>query len=271
METIRLDKLISDRLNCSRAQARAMIRSGQVRVNGTAVRSPEQKVSDDCVEAAGRMLSTRQHLTLLLNKPAGYVCALRDKEHPTVMELIPESLRRKGLVPVGRLDKDTVGMLLLTTDGALCHQLISPQSHLPKLYLATLSKPYAPDYARRFAEGLLLGDGTRCLPAEIMPDPKDPCTVLVQVTEGKYHQVRRMLAAVENHVETLSRIQIGGLRLHENLALGACMEILHKEMEMLLKIETFEASARSIFGNNSSNLIKERHEVWVNRDLKPEQ
>ena len=212
---MRLDKWLSDATSYTRSQLKQLIRSGQVTVNQTIVKKPETPVQEtDVICLQGNPVEPAESCyCLLLNKPLGYVCAVTDATEKTVMELIPPELQRKGLFPVGRLDKDTSGMLLLTNDGAFSHALLAPKRHVPKYYRMQLARPYEESYAQQLAEGLVLADGTHCLPAEILPVLNTDRMAVICLHEGKYHQVRRMLAAVGNHVEQLQRVAIGNLFL----------------------------------------------------------
>ena len=159
---MRLDKWLSDATSYTRSQLKQLIRSGQVTVNQTIVKKPETPVQEtDVICLQGNPVEPAESCyCLLLNKPLGYVCAVTDATEKTVMELIPPELQRKGLFPVGRLDKDTSGMLLLTNDGAFSHALLAPKRHVPKYYRMQLARPYEESYAQQLAEGLVLADGT---------------------------------------------------------------------------------------------------------------
>jgi 16S rRNA pseudouridine516 synthase len=180
----------------------------------------------------GKRINYREHLYIMLNKPAGTVCAVKDELSPTVVELIPPELRRKGLFPAGRLDKDTEGFVFITDDGALAHRMLSPRSHVEKEYEVTLEKPAEERYRDIFREGVVIDGGEKCLPAEII-FTDDRRKVRLIICEGKYHQVKRMAEAVGNRVVFLRRIRIGGIALDPDLPLGKCREILHNEVENL--------------------------------------
>lgn len=233
---IRLDKLISTAKNLSRKEARELIRAGRVEINGLPVRSPDVKTQPGSVTVDGCPLGYQAHVYLMLHKPAGVLSASRDATRPTVLDLIPKSLRRRGLFPVGRLDKDTRGLLLITDDGDFSHRVISPKSNIPKLYEARLSSPVGEEAVRLFAGGILLSDGTKCRPArlELFEDGR---VARVTVSEGKYHQVRRMFAAAGSHVEDLIRLRIGGLALDEHLSPGACRELSPEEMDLIFEFQ----------------------------------
>ncbi|MBR4554633.1 MAG: rRNA pseudouridine synthase [Ruminococcus sp.] len=233
---MRLDRFISSqKAELSRNDVRDLCRKGQVTVNGTAVRKPDTRIDEnsDTVSVCGETLRYRRYVYIMLNKPQGVVCATRDGLSETVLELIPSQLRRKGLFPAGRLDKDTEGFVLITDDGALAHRMLSPRSHVPKTYFVKCEKPVSPDTAERFSQGIVIDGGEKCLPAELIQGKNDHECELV-LHEGKYHQVKRMFEAVGNKVVYLKRVRIGGVSLSPELPLGGCLEMLHKDVEKLL-------------------------------------
>ena len=212
-----------------------MVRGGRVTVDGEAVRQPERKISGEnavCLDGIP-LQDKRRTVVLLLNKPAGYVTSTSDPNDPTVMELLPEAYRSLGLVPVGRLDKQTEGLLLFTNDGALAHNLISPKKAVEKIYYARHEGTATAADCEAFAQGLTLRDETACLPAKL--EPLGAGESLITVCEGKYHQVRRMMAARGMHVTYLERRQEGGLTLG-NLPRGQVRELQDREiLELLAK------------------------------------
>lgn len=235
MPRMRLDKLLSH-LNCgSRKEVQAMIRAGRVTVDGAAENDPAAKVDPDtaCVALDGQVQRYRAQRYYMLNKPAGVITASRDERHETVLGLFPENMRR-GLFAVGRLDKDTEGLLIVTDDGALSHALMSPARHVSKVYEAVVEGTLARDAAERFQKGLTLRDGTECLPArlEILSEGTET-RVRVTLREGKYHQVKRMVAAVGGTVVQLRRVQLGGLVLDPTLPAGGFRELNGEELELL--------------------------------------
>ena len=235
MARMRLDKLLAH-LNCgSRKEVQAMIRAGRVCVDGAAETDPAAKVDPDAALIAldGQVQRYRAQRYYMLNKPAGVITASRDERHDTVLDLFPEEERR-GLFAVGRLDKDTEGLLIVTDDGALSHALMSPARHVAKVYEAVIEGELARDAAERFRQGLTLRDGTVCLPARLDILPGDGETrVRVTLREGKYHQVKRMVAAVGATVVRLRRVKLGGLVLDPALPAGAFRELTEQELEQL--------------------------------------
>lgn len=209
----RLDKLLANSGLLTRSQARDALKAGRVLVNGRPVKDGAAKVDP----AADTVLLDTQRVTggsvvLMLNKPAGYVTSTQDPRDKTVMELIPPQYRSR-VTPVGRLDKETEGLLLFTDDGNLAHKLISPKNQVPKVYYARHEGQAGAEDVKAFSGGLTLGDGTQCLPARL--EPIGPGESLITVCEGKYHQVRRMMAARGMHVTYLERRQEGSLCLGE--------------------------------------------------------
>ena len=172
----------------------------------------------------------------MMNKPQGVVCSTKDGESTTVLELVPENMRRKGLFPAGRLDKDTVGFVLLTDDGELSHRMLSPKSHVPKTYHVRLERPWEENYKQLFAQGMTIDGGEKCLPAEFEGSPENELECTLVLHEGKYHQVKRMFTKLGNKVVFLKRTAIGELPLDEKLAPGECLEIMHKDVERLSTI-----------------------------------
>lgn len=235
MPRMRLDKLLAH-LNCgSRKEVQAMIRAGRVQVNGAVERDPAAKVDSDTAQVIldGQTQHYQAQRYYMLHKPAGVITASRDARHATVLELFPEEMRR-GLFAVGRLDKDTEGLLIVTDDGALSHALMSPTRHVYKVYEAVVEGELLPDAEARFAKGLTLRDGTVCLPARLERLPDDAVQrVRVTLREGKYHQVKRMIAAVGGVVVQLRRVQLGGLRLDSGLAAGEFRALTDEELTLL--------------------------------------
>ena len=232
----RLDKILASQGLGSRKEVGQWIRRGLVQVNGEIVRRPEQKADPetDAVYLEGKPVTVQKHLYLMMNKPAGVLSAARDPRTPTVVDLLPEPLRRRGLFPAGRLDKDAEGLLLLTDDGELVHRIISPRWKAEKLYYAELDRPAEPDDVPAFASGLDLGDFT-ALPARltILPGGK-ACTVAVM--EGKFHQVKRMFAARGKKVLRLVRLKIGTLELDKSLKSGEFRELSESERRALYEM-----------------------------------
>lgn len=217
----RLDKLLAGTGKWSRREVKALVRQGLVRVDGRLAACAEDKLDPAAtvVTVAGETISLCRFTYVMLHKPAGVLTATEDRKQPTVLDLLPPELRRIGLAPVGRLDKDTEGLLLLTNDGELAHRLLSPKYHVEKRYLARVDGELSAADAEAFARGMTLGDGLECLPAglEVLPDR----VCIVTLREGKFHQVKRMLAARGAPVLYLKRLSMGPLTLDDSLAAGA--------------------------------------------------
>ena len=225
MPQMRLDKLLSDMGIATRKELREIIRSGRVQVDGAAETHPERRV-DPAVSAVlldGEAVNYRRFHYYMMDKPEGVVTATEDKKQQTVLDLLPPELRRMGLFPVGRLDKDTSGLLLLTDDGDFAHRVISPKSCVKKRYYAEVEGEADAQDVTAFSRGIVLKDGTECLPAELELLGGGRC--LVTVMEGKYHQVRRMLASRGKPVIKLRRLSVGGLVLGETLGPGGFREL----------------------------------------------
>lgn len=235
MPLMRLDKMLADQGVASRKELREIIRSGRVCVDGATETHPERKLDPTlaAVTLDGERVGYRRFHYYMLDKPVGVVTATEDRRQRTVLDLLPAELRRLGLFPVGRLDKDTSGLLLLTDDGDFAHRVISPKSCVKKRYYAEVEGEADEQDALAFSRGIVLGDGTRCLPAELELLGGGRC--LVTVMEGKYHQVRRMLASRGKPVLTLRRLSVGGLRLEESLGPGGFRELSEQDLCTLFK------------------------------------
>ncbi len=229
---IRLDKFLCDSGAGTRSQVKIMLKAGRVAVDGRLEADPGRKVDPkkQQITLDGAPLGGKRRVVLMLHKPAGFVTAHSDPRDKTVMELIPGEYARLELNPVGRLDKETEGLLLFTNDGDLLHRLISPKKEVPKLYYARHEGTAGPEDAEAFRQGLTLRDGTKCLPATL--EPLGPGESRITVCEGKYHQVRRMMASRNMTVLYLRREQEAGLTL-EGLPLGKTRELTEAEIEGL--------------------------------------
>ena len=225
----RLDKYIASQTALSRKEAQKAIRDKRVTVNGVTIRAVDHKADteNDAVMLDGKPLYYKEYVYYMMYKPSGVVSATEDRTERTVLELLPPALRRGGLFPAGRLDKDTTGLLILTDDGAYAHRMLSPKKHVIKRYIATLDREPAEDIADSFAGGITLGDGTVCKSgkAELLTGE----TVAVEISEGKFHQVKRMFAALGYRVIALERVRIGALALDRSLSPGEAREMSAEE------------------------------------------
>lgn len=234
MKRERLDKLLASQGLGSRREVGAMIRAGRVGVNGETVKRPESKVDPgaDRIAVDGREQEIKTNVYLMMNKPAGVLSASRDARARTVVDLLPPHLRRRGIFPAGRLDKDVCGLLLLTDDGDFAHRMLAPKSHVMKWYEASLAAPVSEEDVRAFALGIPL-PGFTSLPAELSALRGDGLLALVGLREGKFHEVKRMFAARGNRVLALKRVRIGGLALDPGLAPGGCRELSPEEAALV--------------------------------------
>ena len=233
MAKLRMDKLLADTGLWSRKEARELIRAGRVMVNGSLVTKGEEKVETEQLrlEVDGKAIVWQQFTYLMMNKPAGVLTATRDRRQKTVLDLLPPELRRQELRPVGRLDKDTEGLLLLTNDGALSHRLLSPKSHVDKVYYAEIDGTVDNSDISAFAQGMTLEDGLVCQSALLRGLGEGKC--LVTLREGKFHQVKRMLAARGKPVVFLKRLSMGGLNLDKSMKTGEFRPLSETELACL--------------------------------------
>jgi len=228
----RLDKFLCDSGVGTRSLVKAMLKAGRVAVDGRAEKDNGRKVDPktQVITLDGEVLGGYRRVVVMLNKPAGFVTATEDKSERTVMELLPENMKHLDLKPVGRLDKATEGLLLFTNDGDLLHKLISPKKEVPKIYYAKHEGTATDEDVRAFAGGLTLRDGLNCLPAKL--EPMGEGESLITVCEGKYHQVRRMMASRGMTVLYLERRQEGKLALG-SLPRGQVRELTEAEISAL--------------------------------------
>ncbi|MCT4777488.1 MULTISPECIES: pseudouridine synthase [Exiguobacterium] len=233
---MRIDKLLANMGYGSRKDVKILLKQGVVRVDDQPVKDAKRQVNleTERVTVQGEVVEYKPFVYLMMNKPAGVISATEDKVESTVVDLIDPSYAHYELFPVGRLDKDTTGLLLLTNDGAFNHALMSPRKHVDKVYVAEVDGEMTADDVRRFAEGVELEDGYTTKPArlELISKSGRRSTVRLTLSEGKYHQVKRMIAAVGKHVERLERVQIGALELDPTLEPGAYRELSEEEVDL---------------------------------------
>ena len=227
----RLDKYLCDKNIGTRSQVKALIQKGQVTVNDEVIKKPETKVSDsDIVCCQGRVLSNEEFAYYMLHKPSGIITATEDKWQATVLDYFKEE-PCKNLYPVGRLDKDTEGLLLITNDGELGHRLLSPKNHINKKYYVKMEHGISSDEIKQLEEGVDIGEKHLTLPAQI--EVIDDLSVYITITEGKFHQVKRMFEAVNNKVMYLKRVSMGELALDNTLKKGEYRRLTSQEIEYL--------------------------------------
>lgn len=232
---MRLDKLLGDAGLGTRKELKKIIKSGRVTVDGAAVTQPEAKVDPEksAIKLDGITVACSRFHYYMMDKPRGVLTATEDSRQKTVLDLLPPQQRRMGLFPVGRLDKDTSGLLLLTDDGNFAHRVISPKFSVEKMYYARVEGELSGEDAEAFRQGLVLRDGTHCLPAKLDMISADEC--YVTVCEGKYHQVRRMLASRGKPVLELRRLSVGELELDPTIGAGGFRELSQNDLCRVFK------------------------------------
>lgn len=232
---MRLDKLLAHMGYGTRKEVKQLLKSGAVMWNGEVIKSANQKVSpeEDSITVYGERVEYKEFLYLMMNKPADVISATWDKMDQTVIDLLIEEDRHFEPFPVGRLDKDTEGLLLLTNDGKLAHQLLTPKNNIAKTYMAKVKHPIDEEDVKRFAEGIQLEE-FMTKPA-VLERTVDDLIIRVTITEGKFHQVKRMVHAIDNEVLHLQRVSMGSLQLDESLALGEYRELTDEELSCLLQ------------------------------------
>ena len=231
---MRLDKFISSQTSFSRSECRKLIQTGRVRVEGLNWVNADTKIDADNsnVFVDGNAITFKEYVYYIMNKPAGVLSACNDKSKKTVVDLLKEDDRHRAVFPVGRLDKDTTGLLLLTDDGDTAHKIINPKSKIEKTYIAVLDGQLKQEDILSFKKGLVLADGTLCEPAVL--EIIDVNTALVKITEGKYHQIKRMFGVIGLGVVELSRTKIGNLSLDKNILPGDYIEISFDDIKRLV-------------------------------------
>ena len=231
---VRLDKFLAEMGVGTRSQVKQLLKKGQISVNGEPEKRPERKIDpvEDWVSFQGQRIAYAEMEYYMLYKPAGYVSASRDSREKTVLDLLPDK-KRKDLFPVGRLDKDTEGLLLITNDGALAHALLSPKKHVDKTYYARLARPLSEAGERHLEEGIDIGDEKPTLPAGLCVLDGDRTEVEITVHEGRFHQIKRMFEAVENQVTYLKRLSMGSLKLDPALKKGEYRPLTKEELKSL--------------------------------------
>ena len=229
----RLDKIISATGKKSRREVKILVKQGRILVDGVPASAPEMKVDPAVSEILldGENIGYQRFTYIMLHKPAGVLSAVEDKRQKTVLDLLPEELQKRGLSPVGRLDKDTEGLLLLTNDGDLTHHLLSPRHHVDKVYYAKVDGQLEQADCEAFTAGMTLGDGLECMPAGLQI--LSPGEALVTLQEGKFHQVKRMLAARGKPVVYLKRLSMGPLVLDKTLQPGNFRHLTENEVQSL--------------------------------------
>ena len=231
----RIDKIIASQGQYSRSDVKKLISKKQVAVNGEVVKSANVKADPlkDRITVKGAELNFKRNVYLVLNKPKGYVSATEDRDHQTVLELVPEEFAGRDIFPAGRLDRDTTGLMIITDDGALAHNILAPKKHVQKIYHVELDIPVTEEMARGFAEGVELNDGV-CKEAGL--EITGEFSACVTLKEGRYHQIKRMFGCYGAKVVELHRLTMGNLYLPEDLAVGECRELTEEELKLLQQL-----------------------------------
>ncbi len=228
----RIDKIIASQGQYSRKEVKALIAKGRIAVDGRVVSSSSEKADPLTTQISidGKSLAFKRNLYLMLHKPKGYVSATEDRDHPTVLELVPREYRGRNLFPAGRLDRDTTGLMIITDDGVLAHNILAPKKHVPKLYHVELDIPVTEEMRLGFSEGVMLNDGVSKAADLIKTGEK---TAEVTLWEGRYHQIKRMFGCFGAEVVELKRLGMGRLTLPKDLAEGECREMSEEELALL--------------------------------------
>ena len=228
----RIDKIIASQGKYSRSEVKKMLSQGRIKVNEKIVKKAEEKIDieNSIISIDNINLNFKKNLYLVLNKPKGYISATEDRNQKTVLELVPDEYKRKGLFPAGRLDKDTTGMMIITDDGGFAHDILSPKKHIAKTYKVTIDIEITEKMKKDFAKEIVLKDHV-CCPAIIRVENEN--TALITITEGKYHQIKRMFGCFGAKVVELHRIRMGNLDLPTDLKQGECRELSAKEINLL--------------------------------------
>lgn len=240
---MRIDKLLSNLGIGTRSEIKKMIKQKQIKINGELVKNGKDQLDPDSAQVSinDRPVAIQLTKYLMLNKPQNVITATEDASQRTVLDLIAPDDLVKGLAPVGRLDKDTTGLLLLTNDGQLAHRLLAPQKHVAKTYQATIDGIVNEDTVSRFKTGIQLKDGTHCKPATLKiistVEKNNQSEVEITITEGKYHQIKRMFAVCGMHVAALKRVTMGPLKLDSSLKPGQYRPLSESEIQALLKLK----------------------------------
>ncbi|MEE0913481.1 MAG: pseudouridine synthase [Ruminococcus sp.] len=232
----RLDKILVSQSVGSRKEVQKLIKSGAVSVNGEICWKIDFKADteNDEITVNGQALNYQKYVYIMMNKPAGVVSATTDNHDKTVIDILPAEFKRKGLFPAGRLDKDTEGLLIITDDGDFAHKMLSPKKHVYKKYVAKVDADITEETIKRFEEGIVFADGTKCMPAKLeLEKNSDKKTGIVTICEGKFHQVKKMFICCGINVVHLQRISIGNLYLDGKLPIGCCKMMSNLDKELI--------------------------------------
>ncbi|MBU3074880.1 16S rRNA pseudouridine(516) synthase [Clostridium estertheticum] len=236
----RIDKILSNLGHGTRKEVKALLKKKKVEVDGVIATDSAMKVDPEkaVIKVSGDEINYRKYIYLVMNKPSGVVSATVDRNDETVIDLIDEQYRAFKPFPIGRLDKDTVGLLLITNDGELNHKLIAPKNHVDKVYYAEINKFIDASDINTFKKGVVIDDGYKCMPAEleVLTANENGSEVMITIQEGKFHQVKRMFESVNKNVMFLRRVSFGPLKLDEDLVEGQCRELSEDEISLLKQV-----------------------------------
>ncbi|MCB2342539.1 16S rRNA pseudouridine(516) synthase [Clostridium estertheticum] len=236
----RIDKILSNLGHGTRKEVKALLKKKKVEVDGVIATDSAMKVDPEkaVIKVSGDEINYRKYIYLVMNKPSGVVSATVDRNDETVIDLIDDQYRAFKPFPIGRLDKDTVGLLLITNDGELNHKLIAPKNHVDKVYYAEINKFIDASDINTFKKGVVIDDGYKCMPAEleVLTANENGSEVMVTIQEGKFHQVKRMFESVNKSVMFLRRVSFGPLKLDEDLVEGQCRELSEDEINLLKQV-----------------------------------
>ena len=232
---MRIDKLLSTMGLATRTEAAKAAKSGQIKLNGNVVTRSDTKFDpdNDIIEYMGKTVDYKKYIYVMLNKPTGYVSSTDGKDGQTVVSLLPEDLQKRGLFPCGRLDKDTLGLMILTNDGSTAHYLLSPKRHVSKIYYVKSEFPVTQKDVEMLEHGVTLDHGDIALPAKV--EQKSENELYITIVEGMYHQIKRMLEAVNNKVIYLERVEFGTIPLDRSLKRGEWRYLTQEEIDVLIK------------------------------------
>ena len=236
MKKERLDKILASQNLWSRKDIQNLIRKGFVKVNNETIAQKDLKIDPEQneIKVNNEVLNYKRFIYIMMNKPAGVISASRDPKMQTVIDLVPESLKRKDLFPAGRLDRDTEGLIIITNDGEFAHKILLPKKQIYKTYLAIIDSEVTEKVVRIFKEGIELKDGTKCLPADLeVLKSEVNSLVKIKICEGKFHQIKNMFKSLNMNVIYLKRIKIGGLALDKDLNYGECKELNKIDIEKI--------------------------------------
>lgn len=238
MQLERIDKILASQNVGSRREVQDLIKKGAVKVNGEVIRKKDIKINPekDEVKVKDDILKFSKYMYIMMNKPAGVISASRDPRMQTVIDLVPNNLKRRDLFPAGRLDRDTEGLLIITNDGDFAHRILLPKKKIYKTYMAIIDSEVTAENVEAFNKGIELEDGTVCLPADLKILKSEVNSLVeIRICEGKFHQIKKMFISIGMKVLYLKRIKIGNLELDNSLEYGECKRLSEKDIEKIFQ------------------------------------